>query len=188
LPVEPPAWVPSPGARASASVNPQAPPSEAQLLGEALRQMRDEANPRGTLAQLDLYDQFYPRGHLATEAQVVRAELLLRTSRQNEALIILDRLVLGAGSAPRAVTAVRGELRAEDGRCREAITDFDFVLAEGRADDIAARALYARAACRAQLGDAVGARVDATEYLRSFPKAARRADAQQLVSPPAAKR
>ena len=95
---------------------------------------------------------------------------MLRLGRHDDALVRLDDLRLGPTGSSRGLLAARAELRAEQGRCAAAVLDFDRLLANaGEHDAIVERALRGRASCRAQTGDAAGARSDLETYLARFP-------------------
>jgi hypothetical protein len=169
--LEPPAAAePAPFPVVSSPV-PSAIAEEAQLVGEALRRLRERGDAAGALALLDERDRrFRDGGALGEEVRTTRVEALLRLGEQDHALALLD------GSAPRpsgrgrALLVTRGELRAEAGRCPEAISDFDALLAgKNASDDAAERALYGRAACRARAGESDAARADLEAYLERFP-------------------
>jgi hypothetical protein len=94
-----------------------------------------------------------------------------------EALGVLDGLLERPlpGNDERRV--LRGELRAVMGSWRDALKDFDHVLAtndgtrDGRSrPGLGERALWGRAVVRNHLGDDPGARADLIEYLRRFPR------------------
>ena len=146
--------------------------TEERLLAAALRSLRTQGDARSALAALDEYSLRYPQGRLSVEASVVRADALTALHRTDEALRALDGLDLAQtpGGLDRQVQ--RGELRASAGRRQEAQADFDWVLAHARTHDggVAERALWGRAGSRLRLGDPAGARTDAGEYVRRFPK------------------
>jgi hypothetical protein len=74
-------------------------------------------------------------------------------------------------------------LRATSGRIREALADFDGVLAHAREQDLLQRALQGRAQARLRLGDLAGARSDGIEYLRRFPAGPFARQARDLSQP-----
>jgi tetratricopeptide (TPR) repeat protein len=143
--------------------------SEERLLAAAVRALRAKQDAASALAALDVYQARYPQGRLSVEASVLRVDALTALHRQPEALRFLDELDLGRvpGGVERRLQ--RGELRAASGRFREAIADFDGVLAQTRGTDAIERALAGRARCRQRLGDLAAARADAIEYLQRFP-------------------
>jgi hypothetical protein len=149
---------------------------EAALMARAFRSLRGEHDPAGALSLLDTHASRFPAGRLAAEASLARVEALLALGRRGEALAVLDRdaggrgLVAGsaAGERGRERALLRGELRAEAGRCTEAIADFAAADHDAPAE-IVARALWGRAACRARVGDEAAARRDLARYLIAFP-------------------
>jgi len=155
-----------------APVRPSAIAEEAALLGAALRELREQDDAAGALALLDEHDgRFSARGALADEASTTRVEALLRLGRHARALALLDAQAPRPEGRGRELLASRGELRADAGRCREAIADFDALLADdGAADGAAERALYGRASCRARMDDAGDARADLQTYLTRYPE------------------
>src|SRR5262249_11172943 len=118
----------------------------------------------------------------AKEALVLRVEALLDLGRREAALSALDPLALEGFPRARELTTIRGELRASAGRCRDALRDFSAAVATGGADAVAERALYGMGACRATLGDRIGARADLERYLSSFREGRFASDARALLS------
>jgi hypothetical protein len=167
--LEPPG--PSEPAPARAAPTPSAIAQEAALVGGALRRLREGGDAMGALSLLDQRDaRFGVGGKLADEARTARVEALLRLGERERALALLDAAAPLPRGRGRALLATRGELRADAGRCREAVADFDVLLADDAAsDDAAERALYQRAACRARLGDSEAASADLETYLERFP-------------------
>jgi hypothetical protein len=145
---------------------------EAALLGAALRKLREQDDAAGALVLLDEHDgRFSASGALADEASTTRVEALLRLGRHARALALLDAQAPRPVGRGRELFASRGELRADAGRCREAIADFDALLADdGATDGPAERALYGRAACRVRMDDAGDARTDLQTYLARYPE------------------
>jgi hypothetical protein len=180
-----PALVPEAPAPAPAATAPAAPPApsrppattvaaadgltEERLLAAAVRSLRAKQDAPSALAALDAYQARYPQGRLFVEASVLRVDALTALHRQPEALRSLDELDLGRIPGGLERRLQRGELRAASGRLREALTDFDGVLAQAREQDLVQRALGGRTQARQRLGDVAGARSDANEYLRRFP-------------------
>jgi hypothetical protein len=160
---------PLPAAAPAATPSPIA--EEAALVAGALRTLRERGDAAGALALLDQRDaRFGAQGKLGVEARTTRVEALLRLDEKAQALALLDGTTLRPSGRDRALLATRGELRAGTGRCREAVADFDAVLADdAAADDAAERALYQRGACRSRLGDGDAARADLQDYLARFP-------------------
>jgi outer membrane protein assembly factor BamD (BamD/ComL family) len=143
--------------------------SEERLLAAAVRALRAKQDAASALAALDAYQARYPQGRLSVEASVLRIDALTALHRQPEALRSLDELDLGRVPGGLERRLQRAELRAASGRFREAIADFDGVLAQARGTDAIERALAGRARCRQRLGDGTAARADAIEYLQRFP-------------------
>ena len=157
-----------------------APPSptavEQAMLGDVLKALRSQHNPRAALALLDEHGKRFPDTALAPEAAMFRAEALLNLGRKAEALSALDGLSLASMPNGDERLVLRGELRAAAGRWREARADFDSSISTtasaglaGKTHDLMERALWGRASVRSHLGDETGARADLTLYLRSFP-------------------
>ncbi len=160
---------------------PSLPPSEAALLGRALRRLRADRDPRGALVQLDEHDRRFPSGALAREATLARVEALLALDRKATALAILDALNMEGATVDRRAALARAELRAGGGRRKDAIADFDMILESDSDDDISARALFGRAVLNARAGDAADARDDLREYLRRFADGPRRFDSARML-------
>jgi tetratricopeptide (TPR) repeat protein len=139
------------------------------LLAAAVRALRAKRDPASALAALDAYQVRYPQGRMSVEASVLRVDALTALHRQPEALRFLDDLDLGRVPGGLERRLQRAELRTASGRFREAIADFDSVLAQARGPDAIERALAGRAKCRQRLGDGAAARADAIEYLQRFP-------------------
>jgi tetratricopeptide (TPR) repeat protein len=165
-----------------------APSAEEQaLLATATRSLRAAHDPTAALVTLDSYRARFPKGGLAPEAGMLRAEALLQLGRKGEALAELDRLPLGLMPNSDERHLVRGELRAAVGRWIEAQQDFQFVLhghaadANAKAHDRFQRALWGRALTRSRLGDDAGARADLQECLRLFPRGRFASQAAQLL-------
>jgi hypothetical protein len=169
-PVAPPPVAPPPATPSPIAV-------EQALLGQAVKVLRDGHDARTALALLAQHAQQFPDGALASEESMLRVEALLALGRHDEALSVLDRTQLAALPNREEQLVVRGELRAADGRWREAKQDFDDALAARRTlpaasaklRNIQERALWGRASARARLGDEDGARADLELYLKHFP-------------------
>ncbi len=149
-----------------------APPAEAALLAGAIRALRGAGEADAALALLDEHRARFPAGAMTLEAAAVRIEALLKAGRTAAALAELDRFPLDGAPGRDEWQVVRGELRANAGRWREAETDFVVALAgrlDGARGDLAERALWGRAGARARRGDAAGARADYALYLERFP-------------------
>lgn len=169
-PAEPAPVVPPPVAPSPIAV-------EQALLGQAVKALRDGRDARTALALLAQHAQQFPHGALASEGSMLRIEALLALGRHGEALAILDKTHLASLPNREEQLVVRGELRAAEGRWREAKQDFDDALgalralpaASAKARNIQERALWGRASARSRLGDENGARADLSLYLRHFP-------------------
>jgi tetratricopeptide (TPR) repeat protein len=155
-------------------VEPSLPPppgqdaAEVALFSSAMRAWRS-GDGAAALTELDRYLASYPGGHFAQEAQVVRVDALQALGRSGEALAFLRTLPLAQLPRAAELRVIRGELAARAGQCQEALADFDAVLARDRNDALGPRALYARASCRARLGDELGAETDLRVYLIRYP-------------------
>ena len=196
LPVTP-TPAPAPAATAPAApIAPSRPPEEARvaegslteerLLASAVRALRAQRDAPSALRALDAYRSRYPQGRMFVEATVLRVDALTALHRQAEALRFLDDLDLTHMPGGLERRLQRGELRLASGRLRDALGDFDGVLAQAREQELLHRALAGRTQARQRLGDLAGARSDAGEYLRRFPTGpfARQAkDIAQSVGP-----
>lgn len=164
----------APPPAAAAPPRPSVIAEESALLGAAMRRLREQDDAVGALALLDEHDARFGRaGALGGESNTTRVEALLRLGRLDRALELLDALAPRPRGRDRDLLATRGELRADAGRCPEALTDFEAVLESGddSARDLAAeRALYGRAGCKARLGERDAARADLEAYLSRFPQ------------------
>ena len=164
------------------AVGPEPIESDARLLAQALRKLRQEHDARGALDLLDRYSQRFLAGRLAPEAALGRVEALMTLGRRQEALGLIEAtpaLPLG-----RETTLLRGELRASAGRCREAVGDFGAVLSAIPRDALDDRALFGRAFCRARNGDRVGARAEMLQYLSTFPQGRFAVEARRALAEP----
>jgi hypothetical protein len=130
---------------------------------------------------LEEYSTRGPRGTLATEGQVARADALLLLGRRGEALSVMDGLDASGGALEARLRLSRAELRLEAQRCQDAHSDFTTIVTLGD-EAIAGRALYGRATARACLEDREGARRDLTEYLERFPSGPLAARAREALS------
>jgi hypothetical protein len=156
------------------------PDRELALIATAVRKLRADDDPRGALAILDEHGARFPQGSLAREATLARVETLLALDRRAEALRVLDGATIADLPRARAVRATRGELRAELGRCADALKDFALLLSSEQRDEYGERALYGRAACRARGGDAARAWTDLTLYQTLYPQGRFAAEVQRL--------
>ena len=152
---------------------------EATLLARAFRSLRADRDPVAALALLDEHDRQFPAGQLADEASRARVEALLALGRRRDALHVLEARRDDDSGRERAL--LRGELRAETGRCAQALADFAGAEREAPSE-IAARAVWDEATCRARLGDAVGARRDFERYLASYPSGAMARQARRWLA------
>ena len=143
---------------------------ETAALEAVVTALRRQADPRGALRLLDQAKARFPRGGLETEWATLRAEALLELGDKQEALRVLDSLPTGAAAFNRRLRVARGELRANQNRCAEAITDFQRVLSPEPHDDEDARALRGRAVCRVSVDGLDAARADLDLYVRAFPE------------------
>ena len=150
---------------------PASPLSEARLLADARTRLQAEHDARGALALVAEHKQRFPKGALVVEARVTEVESLVTLGRRAEALAVLDALSLDKLPRAAELGVLRGELRAEAGRQRDAIADFAPCAASaGCRPETEERALYGRASCRERLGDRAGARADLERYLARFPQ------------------
>jgi hypothetical protein len=174
-----PAPLPFPSPPPEVPVAP-APPSpiavEQALLGDILKSLRKQHDPRAALGMLEDHAKRFPGTVLAPEAAMLRAEALLGLGRNAEALAELDHLSLASMPNQDERLVLRGELRAAAGRWREAREDFETPLSaqisagtDAKSRDAKERALWGRASARSHLGDEAGARADLALYLRVFP-------------------
>lgn len=153
--------VPPPAVRAAAPAQPsvEEPVSpvgeESRMLARAIQKLRQEHDARGALVILDRYRARFPGGVLGAEAILVRLDALTSIGDVRSALATLDGLDI-SGARAAELWVARGELRSAEGRCREAIGDFDRALARRSAKEWQDRALRGRAACLRQLGQAAG--------------------------------
>jgi hypothetical protein len=121
--------------------------AESQSFSAALARWHRARDARAALAALDAHEQRFPAGHLAVEARLLRAEILLAEGRERESLLLLDRVALAGSPRARELFTVRGELRIKFGRCQDGRADLDEVLAKGMADSFARRAAQTLAHC-----------------------------------------
>jgi hypothetical protein len=94
----------------------------------------------------------------------------LSLDRRSEALRVLDSLVIERLPRGAELGVLRAELRAQAGRCADAIADFDRCATTPRCGPQSEeRAIFGRASCRGKLGQAAAARADLERYLLRFP-------------------
>jgi hypothetical protein len=120
---------------------------EARSLADALARWRRDGKAEQALALLAEHDRRFPRGALGIEAKVARAEILLGLSRKPQALAVLDSLTLASLPRARELETLRGELRAQAGRCTEARADLARVLSITQGDELGRRASRALSTC-----------------------------------------
>lgn len=120
---------------------------EARSLADALARWRRDGKAEQALALLAEHDRRFPRGALGIESRVARAEILLGLARKPQALAVLDSLTLGPLPRARELETLRGELRAQSGRCGEARADLEHVLSISKSDELGRRAARALASC-----------------------------------------
>jgi hypothetical protein len=164
LPVE------RPPAAAATPVQPEPTSAEAAAFALALERLRRDGDARAALRLLDDYDRRYPRGRLAGEATLARIEAHLALADAAGALRLLDGAAIDGLPRSADLRVLRGELRSDAGRCRDAIGDFAAVATSAAAPALRGRALHGRAVCLARLGQAEAARADARLYLSLLPQ------------------
>ncbi len=164
--VEPLKVAPAPVANVVAPPGPSALALETASFERAVKALRHDHDPAAALHAADAYLKAYPHGLMQPDAEVLRIEAQLALGQREGALKTLDHTTLT--SLPRAdeMAVIRGELRAAVGRCSEA--DADFLPHLSGADELAERALMARAECRAHQGNDAEARSLLEEYSRRF--------------------
>lgn len=154
----------------------------ADLVAAAFRELRSSGNAAAALRALDQYERHFPAGALRDEARIARVEALLTLNRRQEALRLLEGFDASGGTLTRDARATRGELLAENGRCAQALRDFDAVVAVRDGDGPGGRALYGRASCRLSGGDRQAARQDLLRYLSLHPNDPLSANARRVLS------
>ena len=138
----------SPAAEVKESVVVEGPLSiEARSLADALARWRRDGKAEAALALLGEHERRFPHGALGVEARVARAEILLALSRREQALAVLDSLTLASLPRARELQTLRGELRAQAGRCQDARADLIRVVSSTGRDDLGLRANRALSAC-----------------------------------------
>jgi TolA-binding protein len=143
---------------------------EATLVERGMRLLHQDRDPDAAITVMSEYIGRYPRGALLAEARLTLIEALLERGRAHEALSVLADVEPQDTVRGRELTALRGELLAQAGRCREAVTDFATVLRRDAGDLAEERAWVGTARCRARNGDAAGARDALGRYLVRFPR------------------
>jgi Tfp pilus assembly protein PilF len=144
---------------------------EARRLGlvsaELSERMADAFAETGAIdSALAGYDAALALEPARTSVQRARAITLLRVGQPDAALRDLDAALAHASPDSAALLGPRGLALERLGRCPEAIAALDRALAADPGDVIA---LYHRALCRLQLGDAAGAALDLRLALRVDP-------------------
>jgi len=149
---------------------PPAPRSEPRLLADALASLHARDDAKGALTLLAEHRRRFPHGALRSEARVAEVEALLALHRRSDALRILDGMAIERAPRDSELAVLRAELRAQTGRCTDAIADFDRCAAAGGCSpELHERALFGRASCRRKLGQTAAARADLERYVRRFP-------------------
>jgi tetratricopeptide (TPR) repeat protein len=150
-------------------------------VSDALKALRVERDPTRALALLDGHAARHPVGALGREADVLRLEALVALGRTPAALALLERMALPA-RAGGELLVLRGELRAQAGRMREARADFEAALEAGLDEPaLVERALYGRASAVSRLGEAGAARTALEAYLARFPRGRHAADVRRAL-------
>jgi hypothetical protein len=121
--------------------------AESRAFATVIESWRRQRDADTALALLATYEQRYPSGHMRLEARVLRAEIYLAQGQGDAALAVLDVISLAGLPRARELATVRGELRANAGRCREAKADLGTVLESSVTDALARRATRALAHC-----------------------------------------
>jgi hypothetical protein len=157
--------------------------SEARLLADALASLRVESDAKAALELLAEYRKRFPRGTLRLEALTAEVEALLSLDRRSQALRVLDTMVIERSPRGNELGVLRGELRAQAGKHRDAITDFNRCASDaGCGPQLEERALFGRASCHKKLGEAAAARADLEAYLRRFPRSQRSEAVRRAVA------
>jgi hypothetical protein len=141
---------------------------ETRLLGQALRQLRQQRDGAAALALLDDYAARFPAGTLTAEARRARIDALLLLDRRDEALRALETASLEPIGRGQELLVIRGELRGRTD-CAAAIADFNQVLGRSAPSSLDERALFGRAVCADRLHKTEAARADARAYLARYP-------------------
>jgi hypothetical protein len=153
---------------ASSASDPSDLARESAALERALTALKRDHDPGRALTLLERYAADFPAGVLRLEADIARVDANLALGQRPAALAILSRLPLERVGRGLELGVVRGELYAERD-CSRALRDFERVLAANPPQSLDERALFGRASCRAQTGDAAGARADFERYLERYP-------------------
>jgi hypothetical protein len=157
--------------------------SEPRLLADALASLHAQGDAKGALALLAEHRRRFPNGALRSEARVAEVEALLSLDRRSDALRVLDGLVVARLPRGTELGVLRAELRAQAGRCGDAIADFDRCAAgTGCSRESEERAIFGRASCRGKLGQTAAARADLERYLARFPSGWRSEDVRRALA------
>ncbi len=154
---------------------------EVKLLAQAHLANRAHDVP-AALRALDLYRASFPNGLLAEEAALLEVELQLAKHDELKALGVLDTILARSTRRRPEVQLVRSELLASLDRCDEALAGFKGLL--NAEPSLQERAWFGVATCQLHSGNREPARTALEEYLRRFPKGARRALAIELLNDP----
>ena len=156
--------------------------TEAHLLAQALSLLRQKADPRAALATLDRYAQRFPHGVLEDEALRTRVEATMALPDPGAALALLDAEDSFRGAPGADLLIARAELRANAGRCADALGDFARALGGMPARDVQERALFGEAVCLLRLGRDERAQRDLAAYRQRFPRGRFSSDVERLQS------
>jgi hypothetical protein len=181
LATEPSAFALGPRPADSSGQRQSAGAAETTALEVAVTALRQHGNPRVALRLLDEANARFPHGSLHIESATLRAEALVALGDKAQALRTLDALSPKTTAFNRRLRVARGELRADQGHCLEAIDDFDHVLAQTPRDDEDERALRGRSVCLIALRATSAARSDLELYARQFPNKDFARQAQTLL-------
>lgn len=133
-----------------ASAAPSPALAEVTQMRDALKRLRADRDPAGALPLLDDYDRRFPAGLLHDEVSAMRIEALMALDRTGEALERVEALPDSLLARWPRLRVARGELRANHGRCLDAMADFAALLSLPPDDEIRRRAEAGRDACLAQ--------------------------------------
>lgn len=156
---------------------------EADSFANILRSLRRQRNVPQALMQIKNHEGRWPGGRFAQEVDAAHLEALLNSSKEQEALSVLDKAQVPRGPRGTELRVLRGELRAKHHRCVDAANDFEHVLADSR-DVIAslrARALFGLGVCQQHLGKPEAARHSFESYVRLYPNGAGLQEAKRAV-------
>jgi hypothetical protein len=155
-------------AEAGPAVAPAAPrPAASAILRQALERLRGARDPGAALALVEAHRSDLEAGSLAAEGDLVRLEALLALGRRDEAAQLLE--AIDVPTSRRDLHLLRGELRAAEGRCTDAVADFQVARRPRPGDELDQRALHGQAVCLSRLGARARARAVLEEYLARYP-------------------